>query len=393
MSKTSIEFAGLTLKNPFVVASGPVTSSLRKLKECEANGAGAVSVKLILKKQPWNAQLRMYSVPGEVSIVCHDRRLDEEVGLELLTQAREHTNLIIFANMGHMGEDLEGWQQLALDIEKAGAHALELNLICPNLTFSAMRMGAKVTSSYGAAAGQNPEACYNIVKALKEVVHIPVVPKLTPNVGNISETAKACEEAGADGICLAGGQSSLPRVDLENGGKPLTPFLDGVSFGSLGGPVALTQSFALVAQAARTVKIPIIGGGGIATWQDAIMFMMWGARLATACTEPMWRGFGVIKQITDGMCKYIEDHGYSSFEDIIGLSLPYLRFSKELKPDQVEAKIDYDTCVRCMSCVGLGHCDAIVERDGEPFVNTAECVGCGICVDICPVKAISMVAK
>lgn len=388
-----MEFAGLKLKNPFVIASGPVTSSLRKLKECEANGAGGVSVKLTLKKQPWAAQLRMYSVPDEVSIVCHDRRLEEGEGVDLIRQARENTDLTVFANMGHAGEDIEGWQELASDLANAGAHALELNLICPNLTFSAKRMGEKVGASYGAAAGQDPEVCYQIVRAVKAVVDIPVIAKLTPNVSNIADTATACESAGADGICLAGGQSALPRVDLENGGKPLYPYLDGASFGSLGGPCTLPQSFALVAQTARAVNIPIIGGGGLSTWQDAIMLMMWGATLVTACTEPMWNGFGAIRKITAGMEAYIESHGYSSFKDIVGLSLPYLKASRDLNPAQVYATIDRDRCIRCLSCVGLGHCDAIVENNGEPFVKKDECVGCAICVGICPQGTIRMEDK
>lgn len=390
MSAPKINFAGLELKNPFVVASGPVTSSLRKVKRCEEEGAAGVSLKLILQKQPWKGQLRMYSVPGEASIVCHDRRLDEDEGIDLIRQTRENTDLVIFANMGHIGEDIEGWQRLALQLEKAGAHALELNLICPNLTFSQKRMGQAVSSSYGAAAGQNPDACYKIVKALKQAVKIPVIPKLTPNVGNIADTAIACEEAGADGLCLAGGQSALPKVDIEHGGKPAFPLLDGASFGSLGGPVALTQSFALVAQAARAVKIPIIGGGGLATWQDGVNFMMWGSTLVTACTEPMWRGFGVIREIVDGMEKFREGHGYKSYADMTGLSLDYLKASKELKPDQGVAVIDHASCINCLNCVELGHCDAITEKEGSPAVDESMCVGCAICLDVCPVKCISM---
>ncbi|HOA16277.1 MAG TPA: hypothetical protein PKJ05_08080, partial [Bacillota bacterium] len=104
MSAPKIKFAGLELKNPFVVASGPVTSSLRKVKRCEEEGAAGVSLKLTLQKQPWKGQLRMYSVPGEASIVCHDKRLDEDEGIDLIRQSRENTDLVIFANMGHIGE-------------------------------------------------------------------------------------------------------------------------------------------------------------------------------------------------------------------------------------------------------------------------------------------------
>jgi len=77
----------------------------------------------------------------------------------------------------------------------------------------------------------------------------------------------------------------------------------------------------------------------------------------------------------------------------VGLSLPYLKASRDLNPAQVCAVIDRDRCINCLSCVGLGHCDAIVEKNGEPFVKEDECVGCAICVGVCPQGAISMERK
>ncbi|HHY46285.1 MAG TPA: 4Fe-4S binding protein [Firmicutes bacterium] len=389
---TEVEFAGLKLRNPFVAASGPETSSIEKLIKCEDNGAAAVSTKLSLMRQPWPGQLRMYSVPGEASIVCHDRRLDMDEGFELVRRAKERTNLVIFVNITHPSEDLEGWQTLARGFEQAGADAIELNLICPNISFSVKRMGEAIKESHGAAIGQNPDTCYAVTKAVKEAVSIPVVPKLTPNVNDITVTALACERAGADGICIAGGQSALPKVDIYAGGKPDYPFLDGASFGSLGGPVCLNQSFALVAQAARALKIPVIGGGGISTWQDAIMMMMWGATLVTACTVIMWERFSVIRDIVNGMEKFLEEQGYSSFKDITGMSLKYLKASRDLVVEQAVATIDYDECIDCLKCVELGHCTAIVEQDGKAVVIPEECVGCAICVRVCPQGAIHMKA-
>lgn len=387
-----IKYAGLTLKNPFVVASGPPGATVDRLIQCEDNGAAGVSVKLTFIKQPFYGKLRMYSVPGEASIVCHDRRLDMEEGFELVRKGKERTDLVLFANMTHPAEDLEGWQTLARGFEQAGADALELNLICPNITFSERRMGVKTDKSHGAVIGQDPEAIERVVRACCDVVKIPVVAKLTSNVSDITVTAEAAIRGGAAGVCMAGGQSGLPKVDLEGGGRPLGAYCaDGYSFGSMGGPAILHQSFALTAQLARALKAPVIAGGGLTTWEDAIMFMMYGGTLVTACTVIMWDGFRVIKDIVGGMERYMEKHGHSSWEEIIGCSLKYLKPAKDLQLVPGRAVIDPNICVGCLNCVGLGHCDAIVEKDGMPEVLPEKCVACGICVNVCPQRAISVV--
>ncbi|MGE5506941.1 MAG: 4Fe-4S binding protein [Chitinophagales bacterium] len=385
-----IQYAGLTLKNPFVVASGPPGATVQRLKACEDNGAGGVSIKLTFTKQPFYGKLRMYSVPGEASIVCHDRRLDMEEGFELVRKGKEQTGLVLFANMTHPAEDLEGWQTLAKGFEQAGADALELNLICPNITFSERRMGQHTDHSHGAVIGQDPVAIENVVRACKEVVKIPVIAKLTSNVSDITVTGAAAARGGADGICMAGGQSGLPKVDLATG-KPLGSYCaDGYSFGSMGGPAILNQSFALTAQLARALKVPVIAGGGLSTWEDALMFMMYGGRLVTACTVIMWEGFRVIRQIVSGMERYMEKQGYSSWDEIIGLSLKYLKPAKDLQLTPGRAVIEEGKCIQCLNCVGLGHCDAIVEENGGPQVVPEKCVACGICVGVCPQEAISI---
>lgn len=279
-----IEFAGLQFKNPYVVASSPLTAKVKWLRAAAEAGAAAVSTKLTFIKQPFYGKLRMYNDAAVGSIVCHDRRLDLEEGLRLVEEGKRYTgDMLYFCNITHASDDLDGWVYLAKSLENAGADLIETNFICPNLSLTAKSLGQEGPSG-GAVPGQNPAVAQAIVEALKANVRIPVVCKLTPNVTNLPAIALACEAGGADGLCVAGAQLSLPPMDIYHPER-IYPLLDGASMGSLGGPAARLMGFAMVAQLAKRCRIPIIGGGGLETWEQAVQFMMWGATLVTACTS------------------------------------------------------------------------------------------------------------
>jgi dihydroorotate dehydrogenase subfamily 1 len=387
-----IEFAGVKFKNPFVVASSPLTARLEVLQEADRAGAAAASTKLTFIKQPFHGTLRMHHNLKEGSIVCHDRRLDLHEGVALIEEGRRTTkDLIIFANMTHAGGDLEGWARLGKALEEAGAHILEPNLICPNLGLTAKALGEAVPAG-GAIPGQSPKMALNIVKTLKETVEIPIVPKLTPNVTDVTVIARACEEAGADGICLAGAQLSLPPVDIYHPDSAY-PLLHGASMGSLGGPACRLMGFAQVASVARRVDVPVVGGGGLETWEHAVQYMMWGATLVTACTSLMWYGFEVIPQVLEGMEEFMAEQGYTSYEDLIGLAAPLLRAAEDLKTIPGVAVVDADKCTGCGRCVKPGHCDAVTLVDKTAIIDSHECLGCGACAVLCPVQAITMRAS
>jgi len=323
-----IAFAGVKFKNPFVVASSPLTSNIEVLQAAARAGAAAASTKLTFIKQPFYGKLRMYNDPKVGSIVCHDRRLDMNEGVRLVEAAKKKTSLVLFTNITHDAQDLEGWATLARAMENAGADLIEANLICPNITLTAKQLAAESEGEKGekggAITGQDPEAARNVARALKESVHIPVVCKLTPNVTDITAIALACQEGGADGICLAGAQLSLPPVDIYHPDR-IYPLLQGASMGSLGGPATRLMGYAAVAQTARRVNVPLIGGGGLQTWEHAIEFMMWGATLVTACTEIMWRGWDVVTKIVEGMEIFRREQGYDTYGDITGRALGNLR--------------------------------------------------------------------
>ncbi len=116
-----VAFAGIDLKNPIVVASGPLTSSLDLLKRAEDHGAAGASLKLTFERVPFPGKLRSYSLPGKGLTFGIDRRLNLDEGLELMRQGKEQTSLVLMANLTHPSSDTEKWVSLARDFEQAGA--------------------------------------------------------------------------------------------------------------------------------------------------------------------------------------------------------------------------------------------------------------------------------
>jgi dihydroorotate dehydrogenase subfamily 1 len=382
-----MDFAGVQFKNPFVVASSPLTATVEMLREAQRAGAAAVSTKLTFIKQPFYGQLRMYSDRRVGSIVCHDRRLDLDEGVRLVEEGKRATSLVIFTNITYEGKDLDGWVTLATAMEEAGADLIEANMICPNLAVTAKRLG-KADLGGGALVGQDPGLVREITAALKSAVSIPVVCKLTPNVTDITEVALACQEAGADGITLAGAQLSLPPVDIYHPDR-VYPQLKGASYGSLGGPSCRLIGYAALAQTAQAIGIPIVGGGGIDTWRHAVEYMMWGATLATACTSIMWRGWEVVTKIVRGVDEFMAEQGYTSYDELVGLALSNIRANVELEPLPGAPVLNPELCNGCGLCTKPGHCTAIVLEDGLPVITAELCKGCSICVALCPRGALS----
>lgn len=389
-----IDFCGVDFINPMVIASSPLTSKIEWLIEAEKAGAAAVSTKLAFIKQPFYGKLRMHTYIDNASIICYDRRLDIEESLKMVDEAKKRTSLKIFTNITHDAQDMDGWALLARKHEEAGADLIEANLVCPNIGLSTKNIQGETEITGhehgGAVSGQNPKRIAEITKVLKESAKIPVVIKLTPNVSDIGATARAAQDAGADAVTLAGAQSSLPLVDIYHGGKPQYPLLNGVSHGSLGGPASKLMCFSLVANIARKTSLPIVGGGGLETWEDCIMMMMWGANLVTVCTAAMWYGWEVVEKQVRGMEKYMEKMGYKDYNKIRGISLPYLRSSCDLEAFRGWPVVDLEKCTGCGKCTKPGHCNAVRIENKKSVITPEKCLGCGICLAVCPTRALSM---
>lgn len=388
-----IDFAGVNFKNPIVIGSSPLTASIDLIKKAEDAGAAAVSTKLTFVNLPFKSKLRTCSFPGVELLYPTDKRLEEEEGLELVRKAKEQTSLIVFANITSPSSEPEKWQTLAKKFEQAGTDIIELNLCCPHvgLPTDLLEEEMRAELRVGASIGHSPLLSKEITGRVKRAVNIPVVCKPTSMSLNLVDVVKACEEEGADGVSIGPGSGlALPPVDVYNQARPLYSLLEGVSFGSFSGPCNKYAGYGRVALTARNTGIPIIGSGGIETWEDTVRMIMWGATLVGICTSIMWKGFEILKAMNEGLEEFMERQGYSSPEDFGGSALRYLTTSDKVRIIEGTAVVDKGKCTGCGRCLKPGHCTAIEVENGKVSVYPERCVGCSICMSLCPEKAITM---
>lgn len=390
-----IDFGGLKLKNPVVIASGPVSATIEQLEAADRAGAAAASIKQVMTRQTFRGNLRAYSSPEHILVFPIDKRLDVQEGLDLVRAAkRRKLEMAIIVNLSSQEPDIEEYGRLAKRFEEEGADAIEINLCCPNFSLGKHQLGLDITEEdieTGAVTGQNAKLSAAITKVIKEYVKIPVIPKLTPTALDPGQVAVECEKAGADGFSVVGGPSlGAPPVDIYAGGRPLFPLMERAAFGALTGSAIRYATFKITGQVYQRVKAPIMSSGGIDNWEQAVQMMMWGAKAVSVCTAVMWRGWDAVRKIVEGIERFRKEQGYASTDDFVGQSLRYLSTTDDLGLVAGHAVVDPDRCNGCGLCLKPGHCDAVELRDGKAYVVPERCIGCSICASLCLRKAISM---
>jgi len=300
----NVKLAGLKLRNPTILASGFLGVSGKLLKKVAEAGAGAVTTKSIGKEprkgnpnptvlefDSWMMNAVGLSNPGY-------EKFKEEI--KIAKQGQVPVIASIFAG------NPEDFAFLAKEMEDAKTDAIELNISCPNLAPGEF---------LGQSIGKNPDLSYDVVKAVKKVVKIPVITKLTPNVNDIKIIAEAVERAGTDIISAINTVGPGMIIDVETT-KPVLAN----KFGGLSGPAIHPIAVKCVYDIYETVKVPIIGIGGVSHGKDAIEMMMAGASAVGIGTVIYYRGIDVFKKVCDEMTEFLESHGYSSLEEIRGLA-------------------------------------------------------------------------
>ncbi|MEE8167508.1 MAG: dihydroorotate dehydrogenase [Candidatus Hydrothermarchaeales archaeon] len=300
MPTISTTLCNMKLRNPTILASGILGTAGSSLKRViEKGGAGAVVTKSI-STAPMEGHKNPSVIPLEDGLI-------NAIGLsnpgyeafkEEIAVAKEGGAPVIGSVFGSSKEE---FAEVAGALESYGVDALELNLSCPNVK--------------GARYAQDAELSRGVIEEVKGKVKIPVIAKLTAEVRDLREIARACASAGCDGITAI---NTLRAMKIEV--KAKAPVL-GNKIGGLSGSAIKPIAVRCVYEIASEVEVPVIGCGGITTGEDALEFLMAGASAVQIGTGVYSRGISIFNKVSREIQEFMEEEGYSNVEEIIGAAL------------------------------------------------------------------------
>jgi dihydroorotate dehydrogenase subfamily 1 len=392
-----VNYCGVDMKNPVIVASGPSARDYLRMKYCVDSGVGA----FIAKTVGWTRDQIVYATPRYYVqypeavaagnyysfYTCGEGCAEFEPAefykiIEQIRPYAESKDCRVIVSI--MGESEERWQHFAKMFDPL-ADMFELNFGCV--------YGGDIAEKAGCIVSQDPDLATAISRAVRRVTRKPIIAKMSAEGGNLIPVCKAVEKEGIEGVTLTHRFSAL-EVDIENG-KPVS----NMGFSGYGGPWAAPISRKWVAQVAQSTKLEICGGGGIDGWRDAIAHLMCGAKTFQMCAGPMLRGYE--KGFTDtiaGIKSWLDAHDYKSIDEIIGITLKYIvPFPKIPRKDQLEARarIDLDLCTGCGTCAEIClYSGAKMDPSGKvAVIDETNCEGCGLCEQMCPAEAIGIYVR
>ena len=301
MSRLQVSLPGLELKNPIMPASGCFGFGREFADLFDLSELGAIMIKATTVEPRYgNPTPRVAETPGGMlnAIGLQNPGLDKVVHEEL--PWLDNFDVPIIANVA--GSTIEDYEKVAQEISKApNVHALELNISCPNV-----KQG-------GITFGTIPEVAKEVTERVKAVSQVPVYVKLSPNVTDIKEMAKAVEDGGADGITLINTLTGM-RIDVKTG-KPIIANVTG----GLSGPAVKPVALRMIYEVSQTVRIPIIGMGGIQNAEDVLEFFYAGASAVAIGTANFVDPFVCTKVIKD-LEERLIDMNIDNISDIVGRS-------------------------------------------------------------------------
>ena len=390
-----VNLAGIESPNPFWLASAPPTNTYGQCARAFDAGWGGVVWKTV--GQPI---INVFSRYGSIDLgtqrmlgfnnieLITDRPLDENLRELTLLKKRYPEHAVIVSLM--VESKREAWHTIVKQAEDTGCDGLELNFGCPH---------GMSERGMGAAVGQVPEYCAQIVSWVKEVARKPVIVKLTPNVGDILQPARAAVRGGADAISLINTINSIVGVDLDTF-APRPQVAGQGSHGGYCGPAVKPIALHMLSQVAGDVvtgHIPISGIGGVSTWRDAAEFIALGSTTVQVCTAVMHHGFRVVEDLKDGLASWMEERGFQTIADFRGRSVARVQKWENLDLNfHTIARIDESTCIGCelcyVACEDGAHqalrlapkVEGGVTRRLVEVIEDA-CVGCNLCSLVCPV--------
>ena len=393
----SVDFCGVHFPNPFILSAAPPTDNLDMLRAAfEAGWGGSVLKTTSVETEPVSLVYPMMSAVhyegrrimglGNIDLISehHIDVIEERVR----TLKREFPDRVVAASI--MGSMKEEWQELVRRLEAAGVDIIECSFSCPQ---------GSMGEEPGAMLSQSLEATERVAGWVKQAAkRCPVVIKITPQVTDIVKVAQAVQRGGADAICAANTIPSLMGVNVDT----FVPYPDvqgSSTYSGLSGPATKPITLRTLAEISRAVRLPITATGGPVSWRDAVEMMLVGATTVQFCTAVMHYGVDIIDDLRDGLAFYLEDKGFETPADIVGLALPRIVNHGELRRDvKMISSLIEERCVKCdlcyIACRDGGHqAIKLHNTDRLPEIDAEKCPGCRLCVTVCPADALTMVNK
>jgi len=393
MADLNTNFVGIKSPNPFWLASAPPTDKEYNVVRAFEAGWGGVVWKTLGEDPPvvnvssrygamhYNGQ----KIAGFNNIeLITDRPLD--VNLKEIARVKKNwpDRAMVVSLMVPCEE--ESWEKILRRVETTGCDGIELNFGCPH---------GMSERGMGSAVGQVPEYIQMVTEWCKKHTRIPTLVKLTPNITNILMPARAAVNGGADGVSLINTINSITAVNLDI--MAPEPVVNGKgAHGGYCGPAVKPIALNMVGEIARDPEcknIPISGIGGVETWRDAAEFIALGAGTVQVCTAAMHYGFKIVEDMVDGLNNWMDEKGYHTIDDFRGAaSKNFVNWGQLDMNYDIKAVIDQDLCIQCglchIACEDTSHQAITAERtDGQRkyTVIDEECVGCNLCMHVCPV--------
>ena len=381
MIDLSVNYGGLKLKNPIVVASGGISKNIEMMRRAEEQGAAAIVMKTLFEEEyarknpaPCFKLIRRKSGPQRATSFYTFEQASPfgpERYAEEVSKAVKQLSIPVIASINCVNDS--SWSTYSRLLEDSGASAIEINRSCPYSTVATS--GKEMWTSLAA----------DTIKRVKESVSLPVFIKLTPQLSDPLGAALLLEEAGADAMVFF---SRFTGLEIDTSKEE--PVMHGGIAGH-GGLWSLHYALRWIASAYPVTKTSVIGSGGVGSGEDIVKHLLCGATAVQVCTAIYTEGFGVLAEYLDYLKKFMEEKGYHSLEDFRGNVCEKIIPTSEVKRGgSVVASINREKCNRCGNCFDVCLYDAVDYSDQGYLINN-KCCGCGLCLQICPRACITLV--